>query len=333
MAAVCEVEYLRRSLDAHAIVAVTDARGRITYVNEKFCELSKYSESELMGRDHRVINSGFHSKEFFRNLWATISQGNVWKGEIRNRAKDGSHYWVATTISPSMLPSGKPGQYVSIRTDITALKRLEHELLSLNDRVQSRIGRDLHDGLGQRLTALELFAQGLMQDVRSRAPDLEASAKLLSVHLREAVAQTRLLSHGLAPISLHDQGLLVALRELAEGTTALTRVRFTFEGESAPKLVGDTAATHLYRIAQEAVNNALKHGHPSWIKIRLRSLDSGWLLSVEDNGTGFSTPHETAPGLGLRMMRYRASTMGASLSFQSTPGKGTCVQCQWTHSV
>ncbi|HWO96395.1 MAG TPA: diguanylate cyclase [Bacillus sp. (in: firmicutes)] len=128
-----ELKDMKYALDESAIVTIADNKGRITYVNDKFCEASEFRREELIGKDHRIMNSGYHSKEFFKQLWDTISRGAVWKGEIKNRSKSGKTYWFDTTIVPFLNNEGIPYQYVSIRTDTTQRKKAENQLRYLSN--------------------------------------------------------------------------------------------------------------------------------------------------------------------------------------------------------
>src|SRR5262249_12337914 len=162
-----ELEDIRYALDQSAIVATTDVSGRIKYANEKFCEISKYSLDELLGQDHRILNSGYHPKDYIRELWRTIAQGRVWRGELRNRAKDGTLYWVDTTIVPFLDARRHPWQYMAIRYDITERKR--QEALLREQTALARLGEMAAVGAHEVRTPLAGI-RGALQVIASRLP-------------------------------------------------------------------------------------------------------------------------------------------------------------------
>jgi len=167
------LDQLKYALDQAAIVAMTDRQGRITYVNDKFCAIAQYSREELIGRDHRILNSGHHGHEFMADLWRTIGRGEVWRGEIRNRAKDGSYYWVDTTIVPLLPVGDRPRQYLAIRYDITQRKAAEGKLreqaaLAQLGELAAIVAHEVRNPLAGLRGSLQVLATRIPPDMRGR---------------------------------------------------------------------------------------------------------------------------------------------------------------------
>jgi signal transduction histidine kinase len=208
-------------------------------------------------------------------------------------------------------------------------ERLEREVLEISESERQRIGHDLHDGLGQRLTAASMTANALVIAAqKAGAAVLAEHGEDLGRQLREAIADTRALAHGLAPVALADDGLMTALAALAESTSRGGTVRCVFECAEPVRVADAEAAGHFYRIAQEAVNNALKHAVASEIRIGLERRGDTLVIEVDDDGGGFDEKAEARDGIGLRVMRYRARLIGGALEIGSAPAGGARISCR-----
>ncbi|MBV8102924.1 MAG: PAS domain S-box protein [Verrucomicrobia bacterium] len=204
---------------------------------------------------------------------------------------------------------------------------LEEELLKASSREQQRIGQDLHDSLCQQLAGIEFQNSVLVQQL-SKTSDAQAEAARIGELIRNATKQARALARGLSPVEIEPNGLMAALNNLAINATNLFRVRCSFECPQAVLLENRASATHLYRIAQEAIGNAVKHGQAKTVLIILKRVDGELILTVKDDGVGFSQDGRAIEGMGLRIMEYRADMIGAMLRIDSLKGEGTTVACR-----
>ena len=225
--------------------------------------------------------------------------------------------------------SGDDEVFVIIR-DITERKRLEREILEISNREQQRIGHDLHDGLSQQLAGIALLGKVLHQRLDTQSLSEAEEAKRIVDLANDAIAQTRRLARGLSPVQLEAQGLAAALEELAVRVEHLYSTSCSFRCAEEISVDDHTVADHFYRIAQEAVNNALKHAESKHINIELSHQDDQLILKVSDNGRGLPEVTDRGSGMGLNIMQYRARMIDASLSISGTSGKGTVVTCKYT---
>ena len=323
---------IRNALDEAAILAITDVQGNIIYANDKFCRISKYSREELIGQDHRIINSGHHSKEFMRNLWRTIAGGKVWRGEIRNRAKNDTYYWVDTTIIPILNDGGKPFQYMAIRYDITehkkaqeAIQLIPQQILQAQEDERLRISKELHDDLGQLLVAFKIYLINKTMDLNVKYPEFKQLYDDLKTKVNDIIEKTRDLSHELSPLSLKHVSLTGALRELIDSLGYHKELTFKFSHARLKDVDFGSKKIMMYRITQGALVNVIKHAKAKQVEISMGVKSGRAYLKIIDDGIGFDVNRKIKKGggLGLTLMRERAKLIGGKLTIRSTPGAGT----------
>jgi PAS domain S-box-containing protein len=217
------------------------------------------------------------------------------------------------------------GISVSMR-DITERKRLEQEILDVSGRERQSIGRDLHDGLGQELTGVALMLRGLENRIQERCPEVVANVSEIVGHLNQSIETARALARGLLPVRTESGGLTAALRALAARSRDLYGLKVNFHSETCPAFaLNETNASHLYRIAQEALNNAARHGHASVVDIAFIATPDAFSLRITDDGKGLPDTARSSSGMGLKIMKYRADMIGARFEIESNAPRGAMV--------
>lgn len=257
----------------------------------------------------------------------TVNEAAHYDIEYRIVRPDHSIRHVHSVAEPVLGPDKKVIKVIGALQDITGRKRLEKEVMEISEREQRRIGQDLHDGLCQHLAGIEFRLLGLKQKLEGKSSRLAAETTELTKLVRQGIEQTRSLAQGLSPVMLEAGGLMNALQELATTTEQAFHISCSCNCP-APVLIHDNAvATHLYRIAQEAIQNAVRHGKAKFIVINLFPQNDRIVLGVKDDGVGFPRKERKHKGMGLRVMQYRAAMVGGSLVVQRDPEGGTSVIC------
>jgi PAS domain S-box-containing protein len=299
-----------------------ERNGRILEVNETLCDLLGFAAGELLGANFLEMQAPEWGRELEERVKAMKAEGSIRCFAMLTR-KDGSLAEVELSLRSSA------NEMFAFVHDISEQRRLEREVLNSVLEERSRFGRELHDGLGQQLTALEMMAHGLVRSLKTVAPVAAKTAEEISMYIRRAVTQTRQLAHGLAPVGVEAEGLMVALNELTRMTTS-AGVQCEFVCPEPVRIADSSVASHLYRVAQEAVNNVLRHAGASRIEIHLEERAGVVGLMIQDNGKGFPRKLPGRGGMGLEVIRHRARLIGARLVVDSKPGKGVRIVCSFS---
>ena len=312
--------------NANDMVFTHDLSGNITSINK--------TGEEILGRPRNAILSKNLIEFVVEEQRAAAAN---WLVQVTHSAESPPAEWdclnsagqrIRLEISTRVVGrAGKQMEVEGVARDITERKRLEREILEISSREQRRIGHDLHDGVCQQLAAIAYRVDILADQLQEKGMTESSEAERVGGLVNEAINQTRGVARGLFPISLEENGLVSALEELAVNTSNLFKVHCQFATEGQLPKVENGAALHLYYIAQEAVLNAAKHGRANNIFISLARANDRFSLAIRDDGSGFELSDRGFGGMGIRIMRYRARVIGATLDLKSQPGQGTQISC------
>lgn len=311
-----------------AIITIND-RGKIRTFNQAAENLFQYKDTDVIGKNVKVLMPEPYKREhddYIKNYLQTGHRKIIGIGrEVTGRRKDGSTFPMYLAVSEVTLSDHRI--FTGIIRDISEQRRLEQEILRISEHERRRIGQDLHDGLGQMLTGIGLISKNIAEQLSKEEHSLAEETSEITTLIREADQHARELARGLVPVEFDTEGLTAALDRLTSHAKKLFDIECTFKSSGKIQFEDATNVTHLYRIAQESVSNAVKHGNASRVEIQLSGTDSHVRLRVRDNGIGFPDDWDEHGGLGVRIMQFRASLIGANLEVSDADEGGALITC------
>jgi PAS domain S-box-containing protein len=312
--------------NANDMVFTHDLKGRITSINKTGEELLQRPRQEILSK--KLLDFVVEEQRAAAGLWLNQIIKRADMAPVEWDFIGGTGQRVRLEIGARMIEQeGKQVEVEGIARDITERKRLEMEILEISNREQRRIGHDLHDGVCQLLAGVAYRIDILADQLQEKNLTESAEAERVGVLINQAIAQTRGVARGLFPVQLEENGLIWALEDLAANAENLFRIKCDFACEKPFPAIENHMALHLYYIVQEAVLNAAKHGNAGQIIISLVCNGDRFILTIQDDGSGFELSEINHTGMGMRIMRYRARVVGATLELKSRPGHGTQVIC------
>ncbi|MDX1639396.1 MAG: PAS domain S-box protein [Balneolaceae bacterium] len=313
-------------------IITIDKHGVIESFNNAAEEIFGYEAEEVIGKNIRILMpSPYYEEhdEYMRHYLETGERKIIGQGrEVRGKRKSGEIFPMELSVSEVKINGTV--FFTGIISDISERRKLENEILQISEEERHKIGRELHDGLGQMLTGIGLIARNLANKLKSNELPGAQEVQEIADMIREADEQARSLAHGLVHLELEEEGFHVALEQLCKRAKRLFNIECDKDLDSDFQIDDKMAILHLYRIVQEAISNAVKHGQATVVKVELNVSDDLLQLKVIDNGIGFTNPgnREKLKGIGLNTMSYRAHILGGYLDMRESPEGHTVLDCR-----
>ena len=302
----------------------------ITDINNKASEYNGYTREELIGKPMSILNSGYYSKNDWKQFWMDIESGKTWQGEMRNKRKDGSFYWLYATVIPILSVDNKVESYLTIRFDITEEKLAKantvKEVVEAQEHERERFAMEIHDGLGQVLLATKMNLNSLLDDTEDMNADSKSVLMKSNSLLTEAIQEARNISHGLMSRVLNRFGLSHAINEIVTNINSTSQLEFEFNHNIHKLRFEEDIEMGIYRTLQELIKNIINHSKANKASLSIFKNKNTINIKIKDNGIGIKQGVINNPrsgGIGLKNMKSRVEYLGGTFEIKQKVKKGT----------